>query len=669
MRFVSSLLVLTVVTGVPRGEVRTSDPKDLNAVVADMVTALKEANPGKQPKRTGVITFVSTKQESGGRNDFGEYLTETFISELNSIRNLYKLFERKRLDVVLKENDFMLSDLVNQAQAQKLGELLPIDVIFSGTYTKLKSYVDVNARLIDVVTGEILVSFSGRILLTADLQSLFGEETSSAGSGAGAAKPSALDLCKEKAKGIKTKLNDLSSEDKVRSVVSDVMKIPFDVECGTVHFDVMYSFKRYKIENDPYHRFLLETLDTIPYPSTDERSLEIFKYLVKDNVVDREEWKAGLGTIRRAGGYLSTYLRTLFRLNPLPDDLTELQERIDEYFEAARSGKVGLPAPVTFNAAFFAMTDALKSEDDIRLRFYVYERYGRSLEPDPRTYKSTIGLLTHMYKYEKDRARKTTVLQWIADFFNEVEGYDKAHDQLYEFVRYFELTSNKTTNEEILLHFPEEDVRTLVELCRPKFAEYALKATSNSQREDRIHFCVRYNIPLPGVIPSMEEAVAALDGSDLAEQRRILELMEMMGARPKPAEAALVRLLDRKSVDQKKEMMEAQESALVILGNIHSENPKAIAFMIEQLGSFEYGMADKAEAALVQIGKPAVGALVKKLGALSVQQDGLSYKIVRILGKMGKEASAARPTLQALLQKTTNKDVRYVIEAALQAMQ
>ncbi len=57
----------------------------------------------------------------------------------------------------------MLSDLMLPEAAQKIGKLVPIDALFSGTYTRLKTYIDVSARLIDVTSGEILVSFSGRI--------------------------------------------------------------------------------------------------------------------------------------------------------------------------------------------------------------------------------------------------------------------------------------------------------------------------------------------------------------------------------------------------------------------------------------------------------------------------------------------------------------------------
>jgi len=49
---------------------------------------------------------------------------------------------RTRLDAILKEQQLILTDLMKPAAALKIGELVPIDALLSGTYTKLKSYID-----------------------------------------------------------------------------------------------------------------------------------------------------------------------------------------------------------------------------------------------------------------------------------------------------------------------------------------------------------------------------------------------------------------------------------------------------------------------------------------------------------------------------------------------
>ena len=647
------------------------DPKEFTAAISDLAKKLQESNTSDKPKRLAVVTFVpSQKKEDSAKNDFGEYVTESLISALSSNKKIFKLFERKRLDAVLKENDLMLTDLMQKDAAIKVGELVPIDALFSGTYTKLKNYIDVNGRMIDVVTGEIIVSVSGRIKLTDDLLSLF-PDAGNGENGPNENRKSELDLCKEKAKAVKTRLNDLSSDEKIRALVREAVQIPFDVACGVFHFDVMYAFKRYNIENAEYKKFLMAALDSIPYPANDDRAVEVVRFLAKDSVIDPQEWKLGLKTIRKIGNYsLSSYLSYLLTRQDVSAHLNECYDRIDEYFELAQSGRIGLPTAITFNTAFFEMTEGAKIRDDNRLLIYCYQKYADRLTMDAKTSKNIYSLLTAIYKSEDDPERKTKALTWLADIFNRSEKNEKSAEQLYDFARSFEPNPyNKEANKRIMQEFPQKDLQSLVQWCRAKFSEYALLTPYNSQLTDRINFCVVNDIPIPGTIPTMPEAQTVLEGDNWEDQLRVMKLLVQMKERPKPIEKTLVKILNKRSLDHRDELSQMQELALVVLGNIRTSNPTAIGYMIASLESRTYMIPDKAVDALVSIGKDAVPALVNKLNALTIQDGGLQYQLAVILGRIGKDAKAAKPSLQALLAKTSNKDIKYAIEAALQAME
>ncbi|MBX7152234.1 hypothetical protein K1X84_11365 [bacterium] len=665
-RLLSTLLLAMLVTGTAW----SGEPKDFSTVIKEIVDLMQETNKTGKPQRLAVVTFIPTKAaDIDKKNEFGEYITESLISAVGAKKNLFKLFERKRLDAVLKENDFMLSDLVDQNQAQKVGELLPIDILFSGTYTRLKNYIDVNSRLIDVVTGEILMSFSGRVKMTDDLASLFPEENQTTVT-ANANKESELDRCKQQAKELKTKLNDLSSDDKVQNLVKDAIKIPFDVQCGAVHFDVLYSFKRYKIENASYEQFLNKTLDTIAYPSNDDRAYEIFRFFGRDSLIDNSEWKLGLKTLKKVGNYrLASHIKYLLQAEPIGPNLDKICGRMDEFFELVRANQVGLPTPIDMTAAFFQMAEGVKSDKDQRLRIYLYENYSRYVTLDKETSKKIYSILVSMYKNETDGSRKTKILDWIAEWINQNESNEKNADQAYDFVRSFLPTTNKETNKRIATEYPQSDLERLVGLCKDKLSEYALMTPYNSQKEDRINFCVDYDVPVAGAIPTMPEAQTILDGEDWEEQQRILKLLVRMKDRPKPLESSLIKIMDKKSLDHKDDLKKMQPIALAVLGNIRSSNPKAIDHMIASLMSFDYYYSDNAKNALVQIGKPAVKPLIAKLQATTIHDGGLQYIIIEILGRIGKDAKEAVPVLQAMLQKTINKDVKYALEAALQSMQ
>ena len=257
------------------------------------------------PFRLAVVPFAATKFSVETSTQFGDYLTETIIGSLAGHPTKIKLFERTRLDAVLKEQAFILTDLMKPAAALKIGELVPIDALLSGTYTKLKSYIDVSARLIDVASGEILMSYNGRVKMNKNLATLFISGNTitvinnnsqnqpanpvnvtinnSINTGNNQVTKSREEICKEQSQEFRARLSDLSTPDKIEAIVRDAIKVPFDNLCGAIHYDVMSNFGKYKIENNTYHDFVRQTLDTIANPSGDERAYEIIRFFMDDD--------------------------------------------------------------------------------------------------------------------------------------------------------------------------------------------------------------------------------------------------------------------------------------------------------------------------------------------------------------------------------------------------
>lgn len=75
--------------------------------------------------------------------------------KLHGIRGLH-LVERRRLDRVLEEQRFSLSDLVDPHKAAKVGALLVADQLVLGTYFVFGTSVRFTARFVDVTTGTVV---------------------------------------------------------------------------------------------------------------------------------------------------------------------------------------------------------------------------------------------------------------------------------------------------------------------------------------------------------------------------------------------------------------------------------------------------------------------------------------------------------------------------------
>ncbi|HZY81200.1 MAG TPA: FlgO family outer membrane protein [Cyclobacteriaceae bacterium] len=639
--------------------------KNYTSVTGDLTTKIISTVPGGKSLHVGVVPFVDAS--SVNQAPFGNYLTETIIGALTGQPDKIKVFERTRLDAVLSEQKFILTDLMKPAAALKIGQLVPIDALLSGTYTKLKSYIDVNARLIDVATGEISVSFNGRIKMTKNLATLFNQEVSKPSYPAEEKREDKKEeksekkgevqvismvnkeeACKRKAEDFeKNRLHDLSSQDKIESTVAEAIKTPFDVTCGRLHYSMMYAFTRYKIDHKGYKNFLLKTLDTIAFPSGDDRALEIARFFASDGQVDDEEWQTSLRAMSKIGNYSLSFFSNTLIAKPASPEQAKMESRIANYFTLASAGKIGLPRPITYDAAFFSMLDGLKSNQP--LRQHVYATYSSKLNTDDRSKATLFSALHNMYKEENEH--KTAIMKWIIEFVNANE-YPKAAEQLYDLSR-----------EKI----DENDMKLLVAGCTEKFSKYALETQYQSQKEDRITFCVLHGVPVPGVIPTMEEADAILKGNDTNEQQRVTKMLAMMGDRPKKLENSLVGLFAKRSLDNREKLAQAQTDAIITLGNIKTSNPKAVEYMISVLP--HYGNdTEAAEEALVKIGKPAVSQLVAKLDKTTINDGGLQYQLITILGKIGKDASSAERSITRVLNASGNGDVKYAAEAALQAI-
>ncbi len=662
-------------------------PGKYAVVTNELTQKLINVSMPKSPMRLGIVPFTATKSSIQNSPQFGEYLTETIIGQTGNYSTKVKLFERTRLDAILKEQELELSDLMKPAAALKIGQLAPIDVILSGTYTKLKSYVDVSARLLDVSSGEVLMSFAGRIKVDKNLATLFIEPTNKTSpdnnpptqQGSSPAinvtinntnsvnespKLSAADLCKIKVKEFRIKLNDLSTKEKIDAVVSEAMQTGFDNSCGLLHYDVMYTFSRYKIVDNNYQRFLLQTLDTIAYPTKDDRSMEIIRYLVNDDDLQENEWEAAFKSITRIGNYwLSNYLDYLLARSK-NTSLEISKMRIDAIFGMVNAGKFGLPLPISKETAYFEMMEGLKKNQ--ALRQYVYQKYSKDLVLDDKQKATFFTELTSMYKEEESAARKSEIILWIADFINNQE-YPKAAEQLYDFAWHFKLTSYEERNKEISIEYPETDLKKLVNLSATRFSTYAVSTPYPSQQEDRLNFCVKYNIPVPGVIPTLQEADKILRGGSVSEQLKLMKFLVLKEEVPLSLETTLVSFLSHKSLDEKSDLLKAQTLAIEVLGSMRTTNRTAIDFMIATLPNYGND-TEAAKDALVKIGKPAVHPLQMRLDKTTIHDGGLQFQLITLLGKIGKDAAPATKSIERILSISTNKDVRYAAEAALQVI-
>jgi len=110
-----------------------------------------------KPKRIAIINFDNTSGKISESGDIGGPLRDMLITDLTGVKNL-SLIDRQALEKVLDEQNLNNSTRFDQTTATKLGKILGAEVIISGTYFEFYGNLRVDAKFINVETGEIAFS-------------------------------------------------------------------------------------------------------------------------------------------------------------------------------------------------------------------------------------------------------------------------------------------------------------------------------------------------------------------------------------------------------------------------------------------------------------------------------------------------------------------------------
>ena len=156
----SAMAVLTGCAGTPqqaateKATVETDATRDSAAQMCDVFIKHAYQLPNK---RISVVDFTGI---DGSESREGKLLAEQIISRLSTVSDL-KVIERKQLNKVFDEQKLGLTGVTVEDE-HKVGRILNVDAIISGTIAHAGGYEEINARMIDSTSGEIYCAFNHR---------------------------------------------------------------------------------------------------------------------------------------------------------------------------------------------------------------------------------------------------------------------------------------------------------------------------------------------------------------------------------------------------------------------------------------------------------------------------------------------------------------------------
>ncbi len=106
--------------------------------------------------------------------DMGKIVAEWLITALVK-EGRFDVVERRLLEKILAEQKLVMTGIVDEESATKLGKLLGVKVIISGSVMKFQGFMEVNARIIDVESASIITAESVKSTTAVRLEALVGQ--------------------------------------------------------------------------------------------------------------------------------------------------------------------------------------------------------------------------------------------------------------------------------------------------------------------------------------------------------------------------------------------------------------------------------------------------------------------------------------------------------------
>jgi|GEM_PF-5121800 len=145
--------------------------------VKDLATQISTAAT-KQSKQK--IAVLPLRELDGQPTILGTYVAEELITDLVQLGK-FDVVERQLLDKLLGEQKVEQTGAIDPATAKKVGKILGVDAIVTGSITDLTTFMAINCRLIDTGTGAVFGAARVTIAKDADITKLTGTALTEAG--------------------------------------------------------------------------------------------------------------------------------------------------------------------------------------------------------------------------------------------------------------------------------------------------------------------------------------------------------------------------------------------------------------------------------------------------------------------------------------------------------
>lgn len=153
----AALLALGLLSGFP-----SYAADDLETGIQEVAKQLSSAMVGGKVKKVAIVEFPDL---NGYQSALGQFIAEELITQLSIGANAgqFDVVERRQLTRVLQEQELTDSSLFDAQSISKIGKILGIEAIITGSIADLGTDVKINARVISIETAKVFGAASAKV--------------------------------------------------------------------------------------------------------------------------------------------------------------------------------------------------------------------------------------------------------------------------------------------------------------------------------------------------------------------------------------------------------------------------------------------------------------------------------------------------------------------------
>jgi TolB-like protein len=666
LRFIIVPLLLTILPNLSYARKSEKGSLPFDNCIKELIDA-SSALSSKNRIRLAVFDFTSTRSTSEAPSSFGSYFAEHLITSL-STNQKFKVFERKRLDAVTKELALNQTGLIDEASAKKIGELAPIDYLLTGTFTKLKNEIEVNGRILDVVTGEITSTFSRKILLTDELSALFPEPVSNEVKKT-ADNSSSFVNTEEACNGLIEKLKPAYNNNACNDIVNIMTTVPFSSPCSDLHSEAVRYFEKKHFIDKKYRSFFLKEIQSTGDPDKFGSPISAgIYYFGIDGSIDESEWTC-IKSMFKHSNRCNSYIRTLLNSKPESAPVTTWYRLIDDYISSPETF-CGAPGSSDRASAFLCLLKVMIDDTaHSDLTEYWFKNHAGKLSGE----KVNDALKTVSECYHPDFVLRADTLLYKKEmthiiFFEHHCTPDQNNARtILSFIYKLEDASGVTGYKEWRPFFKQQ-LAVFGDSCRDIIQKQFEVFPDDGYLEVAFPFCLKHNIYIEGRIPSVQELISQLSDRSSQKQYKAAELLSNCGQGITSFIPQLRKILERDlAADENYRNPQIESFLLTAIVNSGTNDPSTLSFVIsilDQEGST--GLPQTTKELIAGMGAKILPQLKKEFLSKRPETRLLMIESIKMMGHQGKEAKEWLKSIRN--RNSTSIDEKDAIDDALEAI-